>query len=47
MITRTGSRSRGAAAVMMDGVSFTGLVATLAATIILGVAFGLVVAEAW
>ncbi|WP_179276405.1 hypothetical protein [Rhodococcus sp. 06-235-1A] len=47
MTTRTGSRSRGPAAVMAEGVSFTGLVTTLATTIVLGIALGLVVAGAW
>lgn len=47
MTTRIGARSRGAATVMADGVSFTGLVTTLATTIVLGVALGLVVAGAW
>ena len=47
MTTRIGSRSRGAATVVADGVSFTGLVTTLATTIVLGVARGLVVSSAW
>ncbi|MBJ7325002.1 MULTISPECIES: hypothetical protein [Nocardiaceae] len=47
MTTRRISLGRGAVSMMADGMSFTGLVATFASTIILGVAFGLVVAEAW
>ncbi|MFY2788251.1 hypothetical protein [Rhodococcus sp. KRD162] len=47
MTTRTGSRSRGAAAAMAGGVSFTGLVTTMATTIVLGMALGLVVTGAW
>ncbi|MGV8874034.1 MAG: hypothetical protein ACOH2Q_15990 [Rhodococcus sp. (in: high G+C Gram-positive bacteria)] len=47
MTTSTGSRSRGAVAAMADGLSFTGLVTTLATTIVLGVALGLVVAGGW
>ncbi|MGB2721431.1 MAG: hypothetical protein WBG53_04005 [Rhodococcus sp. (in: high G+C Gram-positive bacteria)] len=47
MTTRTAARSRGVTSVMADGVSFSGLVTTLATTIVLGVALGLVVAGAW
>ncbi|MEU3476390.1 MULTISPECIES: hypothetical protein [Nocardiaceae] len=47
MTTRTASRSRGVTSVMAGGVSFTGLVTTLATTIVLGIALGLVVTGAW
>ncbi|WP_155290784.1 hypothetical protein [Rhodococcoides fascians] len=47
MTTRPDSRIRGVTSAMADGVSFTGLVTTLATTIVLGVALGLHVAGAW
>lgn len=40
-------RKRGAGSFVADSVTFTGLVATLTTTIVLGVAFGLAVAGAW
>ncbi|MDZ7929101.1 MAG: hypothetical protein U5N21_03090 [Rhodococcus sp. (in: high G+C Gram-positive bacteria)] len=47
MTTRTTARSRGVTSMMADSVSFTGLVTTLATTIVLGVALGVVVTGAW
>ncbi|MFI8569695.1 hypothetical protein ACIGGF_24395 [Rhodococcus sp. NPDC078407] len=47
MTTRAGSRSRGPTAAIAEGFSFTGLVMATAATIVLGIALGLVVVGPW